>query len=75
MVLIESFPDNELKSQKCKGVTERRNIESHNQRRALIFDSLILSKMESLFESLSIQNIIPLMNAAKKHQTEVRYSL
>ncbi len=30
-------------------------------------------KLNSLFASLSIQKITPLINAAKKHHTEMRY--
>ena len=37
------------------------------------FNKLNLSKMKFLFESLRIQKITPLISAAKKHHTEVRY--
>ena len=39
------------------------------------FNKFILSKLNFLFESLRIQKMTPLINAAKKHHTEVRYCL
>jgi hypothetical protein len=39
------------------------------------FNNLILLKVKFLFESLRIQKTTPLIRAAKKHHTEVRYCL
>lgn len=39
----------------------------------LLLSKTNLSKLNFFLESLSIQKITPLINAAKKHHTEVRY--
>jgi len=41
----------------------------------LFFNKFAISKLKVFFDSLRIQNITALMNAAKKHQTEVRYCI
>jgi hypothetical protein len=39
----------------------------------MIFDKDSFLKLNAFFESLSIQKMTPLIKAAKKHQTDIRY--